>query len=95
MKLPIVIRTVSIVLSRKFLSVNSKPLVYHLRKLQTLSPIRFYELPAWGSKKHKNKQKLKIQFTHIMADPKIEEILAPFRASVKEQVFYLQYFDLE
>lgn len=40
---------------------------------------------AWGSKK--KHRKVKLQFTfNKMADPRIEEILAPLRASVKEQV---------
>lgn len=40
---------------------------------------------AWGTKK--KHRKVKLQFTlDRMADPKTEEILAPLRASVKEQV---------
>jgi hypothetical protein len=42
-------------------------------------------ISAWGSKK--KHRKVKLQFTfNKMADPRIEEILAPLRASVKEQV---------
>ena len=41
---------------------------------------------TWGSKK--KHRKVRLQFTlDTMADPKIEEILAPLRASVKEQVW--------
>ena len=47
---------------------------------------RFQKQPEWGSKKHKIKKKLHL-LPSIMADPKIEEILAPLRAAVKEQVF--------
>jgi hypothetical protein len=42
-------------------------------------------ISAWGSKK--KHRKVRLQFTvDRMADPRIEEILAPLRASVKEQV---------
>lgn len=37
----------------------------------------------WGTKK-KHRQ-VKLNISHMMADPKIEEVLAPLRASVKEQ----------
>lgn len=95
MKFPFVVKTVaSLVFSRKFLGTQScttkiKPFLF-TRKLHVLSSLRSQkQAPAWGSKRHKDKQKLKIQFINIMADPKIEEVLAPFRASVKEQVFGL------
>lgn len=95
MKFPFVIKTVaSLVFSRKLLCHQSctnkiKPFLIS-RKLYVPSSLRSQqEVPAWGSKRHKNKQKLKIQFINIMADPKIEEVLAPFRASVKEQVIGL------
>ena len=42
---------------------------------------------AWGSKKSNRSVKLNFNLA-IMADPKIEQILAPLRASVKEQVFF-------
>lgn len=42
----------------------------------------------WGTKKPHRKVKLQVPID-IMADPKIEEILAPLRASVKEQVSFL------
>jgi hypothetical protein len=42
---------------------------------------------AWGSKKKHRKVKLHFTFDR-MTDPKIEEILAPLRASVKEQVSF-------
>lgn len=41
--------------------------------------------PEWGSKKAHRKVILKL-IENQMADPKIEEILAPLRNSVKEQV---------
>lgn len=43
------------------------------------------ESSTWGSKKPHRKVKLHVPI-EIMADPKTEEILAPLRASVKEQV---------
>lgn len=39
---------------------------------------------VWGSKK--SHRKIKLQLLNSMADPKIEEILAPLRQDVKEQV---------
>lgn len=85
MKVPFVVT--ALVLSRKLLGVSQiAPLLIH-RKLTVFSRLRSQlEVPAWGSKKHKSKQKIKIQFINIMSDPKMEEILAPFRAAVKEQV---------
>lgn len=44
----------------------------------------------WGSKKRHRKIKLHLNLD-IMADPKIEEILAPLRACVKEQVIIIIY----
>lgn len=41
---------------------------------------------VWGSKK--SHRKIKLQLLNSMADPKIEEILAPLRQEVKEQVTY-------
>lgn len=40
----------------------------------------------WGSKKAHRKVKLKLFERKEMADPKIEEVLAPLRQRVKEQV---------
>ena len=40
----------------------------------------------WGSKKTHRKVKLKLFELQKMSDPKIEEILAPLRNAVKEQV---------
>ncbi|XP_012265682.2 glycine--tRNA ligase isoform X1 [Athalia rosae] len=44
---------------------------------------RLYERRPWGS--NKPHRKVKLNFQLIMGDPKMEEILAPFRTSVKEQ----------
>ncbi|KZS14907.1 Glycine--tRNA ligase [Daphnia magna] len=91
MKFAFVVKSVaSVVFSRKLIynhSCTGKAVPFLItRKFQVLSSLRSqHEAPAWGSKKHKNKQKFKIQYINIMADPKIEEILAPFRAAVKEQ----------
>jgi tRNA U34 2-thiouridine synthase MnmA/TrmU len=40
----------------------------------------------WGSKKAHRNVKVQSLLIQEMADPKIEEILAPLRAAVKEQV---------
>ena len=95
MKLPTIV--VSLVFSRKLLCVNKpNPFLSFSRNLKVLSSLRSQlEAPAWGSKKHKSKQKIKIQFINIMADPKIEEILAPFRASVKEQVISIHWLQVK
>lgn len=42
--------------------------------------------PEWGSKKAHRKVKLRLLEYQKMSDPKIEEILAPLRQTVKEQV---------
>jgi len=55
------------------------------RTLTAASCVKYQKQPDWGSKKHKIKKRLHIS-SDIMADPKIEEILAPLRAAVKEQV---------
>lgn len=44
----------------------------------------FLDFSRWGSRKAN--RNLKIALTFDMTDPKIEEALAPLRASVKEQV---------
>jgi hypothetical protein len=41
---------------------------------------------TWGSKKPHRNIKIQSFLAKEMADPKIEEILAPLRAKVKEQV---------
>ncbi|XP_041974738.1 glycine--tRNA ligase [Aricia agestis] len=52
----------------------------------TTSLRRSHIQPQWGSNKTHRKVKIHNPFRDtIMADPKIEEILAPLRASVKEQ----------
>lgn len=43
------------------------------------------EKPKWGTKKAHRNIKLQLQLLKDMADPKIEEQLAPLRESVKEQ----------
>lgn len=44
----------------------------------------------WGSKKKHRKVKLRL-YLDTMTDPKIEKILAPLRACVKEQVILKVY----
>ncbi|KAG7212729.1 hypothetical protein KM043_012996 [Ampulex compressa] len=46
------------------------------------------DLSRWGTKK--NDRRVKIQIISEMTDPKAEEILAPLRASVKEQGDYVR-----
>ncbi|KAG8231863.1 hypothetical protein J437_LFUL011768 [Ladona fulva] len=48
--------------------------------------LSYRDSSSWGSKKKHRHVKLNLFIN--MADPKIEEILAPLRASVKEQVHY-------
>ena len=63
------------------------------RTLTAASYVKFQKQPDWGSKKHKIKKRLHIS-SDIMADPKVEEILAPLRAAVKEQVEYNMSLDV-
>lgn len=47
----------------------------------------FYKnIPGWGSNKAHRKIKIQTQLIQDMADPQVEEKLAPLRAAVKEQV---------
>lgn len=59
------------------------------KSIRNLSISKFVEQkikPGWGSKKSNRQVKLQLLEVQKMADPKIEETLAPFRQSVKEQV---------
>ncbi|XP_016913099.1 glycine--tRNA ligase isoform X1 [Apis cerana] len=49
---------------------------------------RLADFSKWGTKK--KDRKVKIQILQDMSDPKIEEILSPFRDSVKEQGDYVR-----
>ena len=71
MKLPTIV--VSLVFSRKLLCVNKpNPFLSFARNLKVLSSLRSQlEAPAWGSKKHKSKQKIKIQFILISEGSKV------------------------
>lgn len=56
-------------------------------RVVSLSHQIFYSKTSdWGSKKAHRNVKLRLLEYQTMADPKIEEILAPLRQSVKEQV---------
>lgn len=71
-----------LVRSRKYSSFQVQPIFF--RQI-CVSHRQFSPLPSgWGSKK--NKKPKTLQLFNIMADPKAEEILAPLRAAVKEQV---------
>lgn len=79
------IRAACTVVSRKH--VHSHTGAYstfiQTRDFRLTSRLSGFEL--WGTaKKHR---KIKLHFQPDMTDPKIEEVLAPLRASVKEQVF--------
>ena len=75
--------------NRKYYSPQLQPTPYrHI----CVSTRQFSPLPSgWGSKK--NKKPKTLQLFNIMADPKTEEILAPLRAAVKEQVNIGQLLD--
>lgn len=85
----IVQQSLSLVFSRKLLG-RKYPLAYFNSRHYQISPSLPSSLkgpaPIWGSNKHKTKKNIKLQRVNIMADPEIEKVLAPFRASVKEQV---------
>lgn len=51
----------------------------------------YFQKPIWGSKKSHRKIKIQSLLLQEMADPKIEETLAPLRAAVKEQVSVVGY----
>ncbi|XP_049796890.1 glycine--tRNA ligase [Schistocerca nitens] len=64
---------------------NTSPgIIYGSRYLSLCTAVRKEDEHIWGSRKRN--RKLKITFPlNTMADSKIEEVLAPLRASVKEQ----------
>ena len=91
MKLAFIVRAAVVVLRRKSFHVKPLASVPFLRQFHLLPSARSQSnKPVWGSKIYKTRKFLKLQTHYMMADPKVEEILAPLRASVKEQV--LQYF---
>lgn len=53
---------------------------------------QFKTNPDWGSKKAHRNIKIQQLLLQEMSDPKIEEILAPLRAAVKEQVSKVTIF---
>lgn len=56
---------------------------------------QFYKnLPEWGSKKVHRNIKIQAQLIQEMADPQIEEKLAPLRAAVKEQVCLINFLEV-
>lgn len=86
MKFSFVVRaTVPLVFSRKLLIRKPALPVVAARSIQLSVFQAIPATPDWGSKKFKTKKKLQV-LSYMMADPKMEEILAPLRASVKEQV---------
>jgi hypothetical protein len=72
------------VLLSSFQAVNRISIKNNRLKSIVFQNIRY--LSDWGSNKKHRAIKLSFIRENIMADPKTEEILAPFRASVKEQV---------
>lgn len=65
--------------------INKNFVNFSVNRNITLLPVCCHQ---WGSKKQHRKIKLHFSID-TMADPKIEEILAPLRASVKEQVIFM------
>ena len=65
------------------------------RPLSSAPVLKYPLAPGWGSKQSARKAKKKYTIPYIM-DAKSEEILAPLRAAVKEQVrvFGCHYFSL-
>ena len=59
------------------------------RPLSSASILNYPLAPGWGSKQSERKSKKKFSIPYIM-DAKCEEILAPLRAAVKEQVSILE-----
>lgn len=56
---------------------------------------QFYKNSSdWGSKKAHRNVKIQSQLIQEMADPQIEEKLAPLRAAVKEQVSLINFLRL-
>lgn len=71
-------KTIKSVTKNSFLTNCQRNFVVHPALFQE-------EKPQWGSKK--KHRKVKLQFSlDTMGDSKIEEVLAPLRANVKEQV---------
>lgn len=70
-----------LIVSRKFYNSSASfDIKEETNKCQSLNKNK----TKWGSKKiHRN---IKLKFLQMMADPKIEEVLAPLREAVKEQV---------
>lgn len=64
---------------------NINPLLLKTRAL-SLTHLTHCSNQQWGSKKSHRNIKLNLLKLQNMADPKIEVILAPMRALVKEQV---------
>jgi hypothetical protein len=60
--------------------------VTNFTRFFSISTTQQKNLSGWGSKKAHRNVKIQSQFIQEMADPQIEEKLAPLRAAVKEQV---------
>ena len=89
MKFPFV-RLCLLVFSEKPFVQNPFAALSAARRLHFQPPLyKTKAAPNWGSTKYKNKKVLQLQTHYMMADPKTEEILAPLRAAVKEQVSHL------
>lgn len=64
---------------------------YAYRKNFHTLPVLFRANPNWGSNKLHRRVKLFFKL-NAMADPKVEDVLAPLRASVKAQVRVMFYY---
>jgi hypothetical protein len=67
-------------------NINQNHIKTSTRVLSFAHQLKSSDKSQWGSKKAHRKVKLQISDYQSMADPKIEEVLAPLRQSVKEQV---------
>ncbi|XP_011301987.1 glycine--tRNA ligase [Fopius arisanus] len=77
-------RLLALRIPRRLLQESINPFVTTKREFQSIRLLLAKSLPDnWGSKKHH--RTVKLNFPLDMSDPKIEEALAPLRASVKEQ----------
>lgn len=72
--------------SEFFLETNQKVAKFQTRVFSLSHKVCKVKDPNWGSKKQHRNVKLQLLQYQKMADPKIEEILAPLRQNVKEQV---------
>jgi hypothetical protein len=74
-------------------NINQNHIKTNARVISLYHQSKSSEKSQWGSKKSHRKVKLQLYEYQSMADPKIEEVLAPLRQTVKEQVSW-KFFNL-